>query len=82
MLQLVHTFSRACTTERLESTLDPFSNDWRVLPVQFMLQVVQAQVDVIQSSTPQDLKVITLHYSRPVQKRKAKAQSPDNDVGA
>ena len=47
-----------------------------------MPQLVQAQVDVMQSMASQDLAVITPHYCNlgPCKKNKCKVQSPDNDV--
>ena len=46
----------AGSTERLESFLDPCSNGRRALPVPSVLQLVQAQADVTQSATPQEVR--------------------------
>ena len=51
MLQLVQVQPNASIPP-----LDPCSTNWHALPVPSVLQLVQAQTDVMQSSTPQEIR--------------------------
>ena len=47
-----------------------------------MLQLVQAQANVMQSATPQELRQLRRNILNPCKKIKRKVQYPDNYVGA